>query len=528
MPRALSSLRYRFFTALGLVLFMALLALGLIAQFQVIPVLLAKEEQHANAELDRAQRAIDNELGHLSLFTRDWSVWDDSYHFLSGEETDYVESNLTSGLVFEDANLRAMLFLKPDGTPHLIAGLDPQSGDYVACPSASGDCAWAAPITHSVQEHVAGGPQNTLHTWLHAWPERSMVSVWPIMHSDGSGPAAGWLAMVRVMNDQWLARLQQSTDIEMRLETAGSTGPHPQLSQITRTDERYMQASRLIEAAPSGYSISLQTTLPRTQFQANLGTFRFALYWTLGLLVVVVVVVLILLERMILLPLRQLARFTESVQSTEWNDAPSRLVRRSDEIGQLAHAFQRLLDYQRRQTHSLVELSQHDPLTGLANRRLFDERLSHALTKAAQSNQALALIMVDIDHFKAYNDHYGHPAGDRCLIAIASAMRERFEEPPQLVARTGGEEFMIILPAMTTAAGLERAETLRQAIAALRLEHAASPTASVVTVSIGVACYVPPRAIDSEALIAAADTALYSAKQAGRDCVRLDHAMSLA
>jgi len=159
--------------------------------------------------------------------------------------------------------------------------------------------------------------------------------------------------------------------------------------------------------------------------------------------------------------------------------------------------------------------SQTDALTGLANRRAFDQRLAEEVSRAARHYMPLALLMVDIDHFKAYNDHYGHPAGDACLRQVATVLRECAGRPIDLVARLGGEEFAVLLPHQGSADAVQVAERCLRAIEAAAIAHAGSSVAPHVTVSIGVAQLIKP-AQDGAALLAAADAALYLSKRQGR------------
>ena len=166
----------------------------------------------------------------------------------------------------------------------------------------------------------------------------------------------------------------------------------------------------------------------------------------------------------------------------------------------------------------LRELSEVDPLTRIGNRRRFDFSIDGEVRRAYRSTRPLSLIMLDVDHFKRYNDHYGHLAGDRCLTAIASAIgRAAGRRPGDLAARYGGEEFAVILPETPLAGAHLVAENILEEVRALALPHAKSPTAAIVTVSIGVSCYDADKWIQPEQLIAAADAALYTAKQGGRN-----------
>ncbi len=165
----------------------------------------------------------------------------------------------------------------------------------------------------------------------------------------------------------------------------------------------------------------------------------------------------------------------------------------------------------------LGRIAQQDGLTGVANRRAFDSRLAHEWARAARSGDTLAILMLDVDHFKKYNDGYGHQLGDDCLKRVAAILRQAPERPGDFVARYGGEEFVILLPG-TDAPGARRvAERIRDGLIAAGIPHAFSPTAPHVTTSIGIAVMRPRVGADPARLVAAADEALYAAKDAGRD-----------
>ena len=167
----------------------------------------------------------------------------------------------------------------------------------------------------------------------------------------------------------------------------------------------------------------------------------------------------------------------------------------------------------------LLQLSLHDGLTELANRRRFDEYLAEQLAIAVRHRRPLALLLVDVDHFKAYNDHYGHVAGDECLKRVAAALRACCRRPADLAARYGGEEFALILPDTDQTGAAKLAEVARAAVAALGIEHAGSSTSPRLSVSIGVAALAVTSESSAKQLIAAADVALYRAKDLGRNRV---------
>lgn len=166
----------------------------------------------------------------------------------------------------------------------------------------------------------------------------------------------------------------------------------------------------------------------------------------------------------------------------------------------------------------LTLLSATDGLTGIGNRRAFDNVLPVEWARAAREATDLALLMIDIDYFKLFNDRHGHLRGDDCLRAVAGLVQGSLRRPPDFAARYGGEEFAVLLPATSEAGAREVAERLRHALELAALPHAASPFGRI-TVSIGVASMAPTPGEEPHGLIALADRALYDAKQSGRDCV---------
>jgi diguanylate cyclase (GGDEF)-like protein/PAS domain S-box-containing protein len=167
----------------------------------------------------------------------------------------------------------------------------------------------------------------------------------------------------------------------------------------------------------------------------------------------------------------------------------------------------------------LREEATTDALTGLVNRRALDQRLEIEIARSLRSDTALSVILLDIDHFKAYNDNYGHLAGDACLKAVSQCLGQVFRRPADLIARYGGEEFLVVVPEVDAETAYRLASEYRDVLAALALPHRASEFGRV-TVSIGIAAYAPGQTDRSAAdLVGRADEALYAAKSGGRDQV---------
>lgn len=170
----------------------------------------------------------------------------------------------------------------------------------------------------------------------------------------------------------------------------------------------------------------------------------------------------------------------------------------------------------KRQGDMLRSLTLADPLTGLSNRRALDATIAKEWRRCARSQVPLSMILADLDHFKSFNDAYGHPAGDDCLKAVAKVFIQAAQRPQDLVARYGGEEFVILLPEVDLLGAEIVAGGVMVALKTLNMAHAASDTGSRVTTSMGVASIVPGMQAP-EILLSTADTFLYRAKNLGRD-----------
>ncbi|MEC4893609.1 MAG: PleD family two-component system response regulator [Oscillatoria sp. PMC 1051.18] len=184
------------------------------------------------------------------------------------------------------------------------------------------------------------------------------------------------------------------------------------------------------------------------------------------------------------------------------------------------------LEKQRSLTKQLETVNQElqrlvnvDGLTGVANRRCFSDRLQIEWRRGVRSCSSLSLIMCDVDFFKAYNDTYGHQAGDFCLQQVAKVIEQNIRRPADLAARYGGEEFAVILPDTKLEGGMEVAKNIRTSIAALNIPHHGSQVSDIVTLSLGLATVIPSTKISHDTLISEADKALYQAKQSGRNRV---------
>lgn len=171
----------------------------------------------------------------------------------------------------------------------------------------------------------------------------------------------------------------------------------------------------------------------------------------------------------------------------------------------------------KRQADAMRELTLTDALTGVANRRSFNDAIGNEWRRCGRDGAPMSVVMIDIDHFKNYNDAYGHQAGDACLKAAANAMKHCAGRPPDMLARYGGEEFIILLPNVAAQGAETVAERILHEVRSLAIPHRMSSTSDIVTVSIGAATVTPGEGSNPESLIRTADRLLYQAKEAGRN-----------
>ncbi len=221
-------------------------------------------------------------------------------------------------------------------------------------------------------------------------------------------------------------------------------------------------------------------------------------------------------------------RFQRSDESEAWIEAHARLGRNPEGAPlELVLALRDATDRKAAEAELLAAfeqmeaMAQTDGLTGLANRRRFDEMLNREFRRAMREGTSLGLVLVDADRFKRFNDRYGHAAGDDCLRHIAVAVANAARRPGDLAARYGGEEFVLLLPNTDLGGATEVAERLRQEVLSAGLAHAGNPPLGLISVSLGVASVAPTPdgPVDTDALLRSADAALYAAKAGGRNRV---------
>lgn len=529
-------------TKVFLIIFVLFAALGIadfvVQRFVIYPSFLELEYREAGENLQSIFHAIDRESYHVERLCRDWGTWNDSHDFMATGSEDFIESNLSDDSL-DNISLNLLAFCDTKGVIVWSRARDFEDRTSLHLEFMDGG---AIPLDHTIMK-VSPSPEggrgvrgifNTEHGPM-------IFATREVLRSDGSGPSNGFLIMGRFLNETMLATLKEQTRLDFEI-----VDPFDESKFLCRTSEmRAMrtgsleyytrsEAGRMITC--SGYQdesgatlFGVQYVFPRETTRKGLESIRYAVFLVIGSGVTVLVILNLMMQAVVLKPLQRLTAHATKLQ--ERGDYSLRLnLHREDEIGVLAKSLDALVQTINDRTvelqkanDQLTQLSLSDALTGIANRRMFDAYLKQEWRRASREGAPLSVMLADVDHFKNYNDTYGHQQGDMCLIGVSAVMQLHMQRPADLVARYGGEEFAVILPGTDAEGALHMAETLRQAVADLRIEHSSSGVGPHVTLSIGLVTTVPSAEEGDggmDILLEQADQALYQAKTSGRNRVR--------
>jgi diguanylate cyclase (GGDEF)-like protein len=521
--RVLQSIRFRL-SILFVAAFVGISALSTWQlQSRMAPAFLQMEHDSALQSAQRVISLMDAQLSVLNTLNRDWAAWDDMYEFVLRPTPVFIASNLSDDAL-KNTGLHGVAVLSTSGslvafqTRPLSNGqtLQPQALDSIRevlislldVANQGGRCGYVVPPSAD-----AATPSTLL-----------LLCANPISRTNGTDGHAGIVVTARELSASLIHDIETQSQERLAFFPPGQALP-----------ERWpLPAFTHLPASSAGVAygddiLTLEFDLPGLT-RHPLQTVRLQLdrklirqgqtathQITVQLAVTVLVTCLLLLIVVhfgFVMPLRRLRQDVRTIhENKQWQSTVA--VRRSDEIGVLAHEVNGLLGVIRGQVEALTSLSMTDALTGLPNRRRFDQRLEEEINRVLRKAQPLCLLMVDIDYFKQYNDHYGHPAGDVALKQVAQVLRD-MSRKSDLPARMGGEEFAVMLIDTPAADALLFADKLVQGLRNAQIPHAKSKVCPVLTISIGVAVFDPAHDTPAQ-FVTHADMALYAAKAAGRN-----------
>lgn len=494
-------------------------------------LLLREQLRTSYAELDREAaverlgqllQALDEQLLQLDLALRAWSHWDELHRHVLRPDAAFAARNLSPQTVAA-AGVSWLAVHRADGSLAF----------QISAPEA---VSWGLP--HSLTPGVLGqleqaklqGSSRSLPCGLARMGEQLlMLCQRSLLGSAGQVPTHGAAAVTIAtrLDSRISHNLNSHSAMRFLLEPLGPTqslrgealavdlpsltGQGPVRLQEQGGELQLSWPLRDITGVPVA---ALQGYWPQqglARAEALLGRVGALV---LGLAATLALGLMLVPNRLVIVRLEKLGwELREIRQSRDWARRVS--VQSDDEVTELAKGTNALLAIIADQVQALEALTRSDPLTGLANRRGFDERLEQALSQSRRDGRPLCLLLADVDFFKRYNDHYGHQQGDQALKIVADCLASSGRRPGDLAARLGGEEFALLLPDTDLEGARHCATALQRALREAAVVHEAGPETGVLGLSLGLAQLQPED--DAERLYLRADQALYRAKQGGRN-----------
>jgi|SRR5579883_1358708 len=514
------------------------------------------EQKLALKDIHRVQKAIDNRLAALQLYTNSWSEWDDAYTFMTAINDKFINSSFTPG-TFTSSNINFFLLFTPAGKFYAGKAYDLNQKAFIPVPRDLINYLEAHPafVTHA--------SITSSHTGILKTQEGNIVmSSLPILTSDGKGPIHGALLMGYYLTDNFFKKITETVELKVNflplplspsnnlLNTAYShliAGENYYLTPKNNEIAYGFTLLRDINNQPLGL---LQIETPRTVYNEGVNT----IYHYLT--IVVILGVIILLTMMLLLKILVLNRITNAIKQvitinsqsdfhkrikisgqdelTEMISAVNcmlevielsqeqlkyRISRRTKDLERLSHlnrnlfqemSKQKTIEEKLRQDEKLLrQIAYYDTLTELPNRTFFNELLQQALNNAERHHKKLAVLFIDVDKFKKINDSYGHEVGDKFLKQIAYSIKNALQER-DIVARLSSDEFILFLNNVEDREAI--ANRIAAILASLTLPIQIDNIKINPTFSIGISLY-PEDAQTAEELINKADLAMYYAKK---------------
>lgn len=467
-------------------------------------------------------RSIFNEIERLQGTARDWAQWDDTYKFIQDRNQEYIDSNLVPGII-DDLGIFGMFFFDLNFTSQHGTSLVSQR-----------------PLFDLLESQIEGNrdllltPDADNGKSVLLYNEEAGYFYWviiePVTDSAEIAPVNGYLILVKLMDSAFMK--QMSSIFGAPIEIVSSHQIHSEGCVQFCEDKQFCQRVDFLDNNKAVLLITFTDEsrehhlLIQSHVFRNLHLqLRNVFIQTLLALVIIggiiVAAIVLILGRLVLSPIGKAA--ADFAHCAESKDMTTRLdVSGPCEIRQMAKSANVMLDEIQCLNEQLQSMAQIDELTGVSNKRHFYELYTKQFARAKRNGISLGMFMVDVDHFKQYNDLYGHLAGDECLSHVAGILSETVCRTNDIVARFGGEEFIVVLDDIS-AAGVEAVcGNFSKALEEAAIRHDGSSVASIVTCSIGAIVITPQRSLEPRELLSQVDQLLYRAKKNGRNRLELE------
>lgn len=486
-----------------------------------LPQLKSLEAEADRKDIERVITGFVSAQFNLSTLAYEFGVSNAAYKFVESPNDEFIKENLHID-TFVGGGINLLVFSDINGNPIFSRYADLENEVFPESSFAglenikrylpnAREAFTRAPISNSGIIDTPKGPM--------------IYGAISVLKTDEEMPSAGTLMLGRLIDQPLVTDINAVTRVNFKSyqlsEDQIATFKAMDFTQQSRSPSNTINWYLYVSGDPI---LGLELQLEDRTFDD--GIFSIPLIVAASVMIVCWSLLMIVLNYSLVKPILRIGEHLINIRFRE--DYSLRLNDpRKDELGTLAQECDRLIEYVERQQYlvqrqaaELEKLSYEDSLTGLANRRRFDEQLEVYLELAKRGESSLALILIDVDHFKLYNDNYGHQKGDTALMAIGQAMKNCISRKTDIAARYGGEEFALLLPNMDLEGAQHVANGLMQLIEKANIPHEFSPVSERLTVSAGIAMAGPDVRTEAQ-LIQRADNALYRAKELGRNRITI-------
>lgn len=475
----------------------------------------AIERRDLSMHMGRVVEGLEAELTHLQSFSRDWAVWTEMYRYAQQPDAAWAKDNI-GAQALRPANLSLVMVY--NAKSQLLSMNSRDDHDHELMLPTLPVSPYIALFNARDQLPGCGSIKTEAGLMLVCWSR--------ITRSDASGEFVGTVVLGRLLDQVLTSKLREQIKLPIKLQAlqalpAGLTSWPDKVATGSLGSGAFSTAH---DASVYHLYYPLQDVLQQPLGFVTLDVPRDvllqgeALYRQVRLQLAVIALMMVILLGLAVhwLLIRRLRRLTGQLaklaEDSRWDTRIS--INGGDELGLVATKVNQLLALIESQVSKLQILTLTDELTGLPNRRAFDGRLAEEYARFRRTSRPLALLALDVDYFKRYNDHYGHPAGDAALKAVADVLRVSLARPADFIARIGGEEFVVLLPETDAPGAQEIAARITENFRQRALPHTDSPVAPYMTVSMGIAIAGNE---SKDVFWSRADIALYQAKRNGRN-----------
>ncbi|GGP45393.1 hypothetical protein GCM10009347_11070 [Shewanella algicola] len=524
-----------------------LLAFLLIQKLVIFPTFESLEQQYAKADIDRVEEVILDTIKQLDRQLHDLSSWDDTYNFIEHVNQDFIDSNLEPD-TFANLHINLVYFLDTEFQPVWAQtyNFDLDDTDEVKISTNDDDVRQSIFLLKKQLvklNSLSDDEPKVIRGLFFQNGNPISFSMRPIFNNDEDKMSRGYMILGRTLNQYMVDKFSEQLKKKFKIEVIAKNPLSMSDFSINKynidvlsKDMLTITKSYLEDDIPV---FKISTEFKRVITKSGQKSLEYALLSLLGIGVFMILLITLLLKNSVFVLLTNLTQQMQGITQSK-NYTLRATINSEDEIGILSSEFNNMLtviesnnnelisanDQIKQANAELETLSLTDPLTQIANRLALDRKLRMEWVALYRTQSPLAIIMIDIDYFKLFNDHYGHLEGDNCLLNIANILTQNTKRPRDLVARFGGEEFTLVLPDTNIQDAVQIAKHIHNDIANSELKHQCSKVSEFVTVSIGIAGVIPSGTSSVGELMEMADKALYVAKQNGRNRIEINELLN--